>query len=115
MKYQESPRNPYKNVKGAIISASPKQIQSNLPSDEKEALENLITLQKKGLIVVTRTDKTGGFAIVDRTDYVNSMNMVLQNKIVNEMGVEINCYKEINMEEVKRHHLVMVQLAKKGL
>ena len=37
-----------KNVKGAIISASPRQIQSNLLSDEKEALENLITLQKKG-------------------------------------------------------------------
>ena len=73
------------SVKGAIISATSKHIQSNLPSDDKEALENLITLQKKGLIVVTRTDKTGGFAIVDRSDYVNSVNMVLQNKIINDI------------------------------
>ena len=48
------------SVKGAIISANPKQIQINLPSNEKEALENLITSQKKGLIVVKERIKLVG-------------------------------------------------------
>ena len=101
------------NVRGAILTGKAKKVHSNLPRDERNALNHLIALQKNGSIVVTRCDKTGSLAILDRSQYTTSMNEILSTKIRDNEGISRDCYAKSDMKEVMKDYESIGKLIKK--
>ena len=102
-------------VKAAINTNRPRKVAPNLTKEERKALSYLIDLQKQNKVVITKCDKTGGFAIVDRSDYVDNISEMLEASLVDSEGVENKCYQLIDKDTVEKHHTDIKRIIKYGL
>ena len=64
--YPEEIRTFVNSVKSELIGSKHNKVPPNLTKDEKDALSELIKLQKDGVIVIQPADKNGGIVILDR-------------------------------------------------
>ena len=101
-------------IKGEIKAATPRRLFSNLTKEETKALKDLNRMQKNGMIVVIRTDKSGGFAIVTRKDYQSEMLKIL-NSTIGKDGSEEKCYDKVDQDIIIRHYLSIKEIVKEGL
>ena len=102
-------------IKGTLNTVKPWKKFPNLKKEEQKALSSLISLQKKGKIVVMRCDKTGGFAVVNREDYVKDLKDLLAATIEDDNGVQKSCYEKIDMSLISKHHIEIKRFVKLGL
>ena len=58
------------SVKSDILGTESNKVRPNLTVEEKEALEELVDLQKFGELVIQLTDKGSGICILYRKDYI---------------------------------------------
>ena len=78
-------------IKGDILGTKPRRVFSNLTKTEKEALNELITLQKERKIVIKKADKgaamvpghfitggfiTGAFITADSSSALSSLSLI---------------------------------------
>jgi hypothetical protein len=72
-----------------------------LSTEEKEALTELIALQKAGKIVIQPADKGSGICILDRQDYESEAYRQLNDTQDAGNGVKTNYYKKVTEKTVK--------------
>ena len=68
---------------------------------EREALEELIALQKVGRIVIQPADKGFGIWVYDREDYVSEADRQLNDTMEDENGNKKNDYKKVTEKDIK--------------
>ena len=68
---------------------------------EREALEELIALQKVGRIVIQPADKGFGIWVYDREDYVSEADRQLNDTMEDENGNKKNYYKKVTEKDIK--------------
>ena len=83
-------------VESDLLQFDNQNIPSNLSKEEKEALKELISLQKLGRIVIQRCDKGGAVAIMDRDQYMLGIEEHLKSSITREDGSILPVYREID-------------------
>ena len=62
-------------------------------------LDEIVKMQKQGLIVCVPTDKTSGFAIFNREDYIEAMNRNLNHTFKDSDGTIRQRYTKINQDQ----------------
>ena len=66
------------------------------------------------MIVVIRTDISGGFAIITRKDYQSEMLKIL-NSTIGKDGSEEKCYVKVDQDIIIRHYLSIKEIVNEGL
>ena len=89
------------SVKSELLGSDFIKVKPNLTVDEREALEELVELQKSGAIVIQPADKGSGICILNREDYVNEANRQLNDTLVCEDGNQMKYYKKVSQETIK--------------
>ena len=69
-----------------IFGSDLNKVNSNLPPDEYEALQQLVEAQKRGLIVIKRADKGGATVIMNSVDYISGIQDHLKSTVKIENG-----------------------------
>ena len=67
---------------------------------EKQALTELVALQKAGVIVIRPADKGSGICILDREDYMKEAERHINDTLVCE-DEERNYYKKVCQESIQ--------------
>ena len=75
-----------KFVKSELIGTKHNRVPPNLTKDEKDALTELVKLQKDGVIVIQPADKNGGIVIMNRNNYINEATRQLEDTLEDENG-----------------------------
>ena len=88
-------------VHSEFLGADCKNVHPNLSTEEKEALTELIALQKAGKIVIQPADKGSGICILDRQDYESEAYRQLNDTQDAGNGVKTNYYKKVTEKTVK--------------
>ena len=92
-------------IRTDILSTKLNRVRNNLDYSEREAMNQLVNLQKAGKIVLQPTDKTGGLAIMDRSDYVAGLIDVLCDTYIDpQTGGSRNCYEIVDKSVVNEHY-----------
>ena len=74
-------------------------MRPNFTAKEMLGLEQVIKMEKQGLIVIVPTDKTSGFACFDREDYIESMIGLLNETSVLADGTKQKHYERISRDQ----------------
>jgi len=85
------------SIRTEILSTNLNRVRNNLSNSEREAMDNLVQLQKSGCITIQPCDKTGGLAIMDRVDYIAGMNDILFDTYIDPQTGQSNpCYEIVD-------------------
>lgn len=101
-------------IRTEILSSQLNKVQNNFSCKDKEALQNLINLQKSGEIVIQPCDKTGGFGIMNRGDYVNSFNEQLSAEHSDNNGNITPYYAPIDPEQINENKKIILEAVEEG-
>lgn len=82
-----------------VLGSDLNKIQTNLPVNEKRALDKLVLLQKERHITLKPTDKTGGVAVFNTDDYIKGMESLLHTKFTDSDGIDHPFFQPLNAME----------------
>ena len=75
-------------MKSDLLGSDSRNVNPNLTVAEREALVELVNLQKSGEIVIQPADKGSGICILDRNDYISEAERQLKDTLVCEDGTQ---------------------------
>ena len=87
----------------------------NIPAEEKEALGELIKLQKNRKIVIKPCDKGAGVIILDFEEYMRSCKEHLESEKVDSDGNTTKYYVEVNEQIVEMAKKKILNVIEEGL
>ena len=90
------------SVRSELVGAQHRRMGQNLTPGEKEALNELQTLQKEGKIVMQPGDKNAGICIMNREDYIQEAMRQLNDTYIDDAWETQHYYKKVSEEEVGR-------------
>ena len=102
-------------VKSELLGSEFKQAHPNLKKEEREALSELISLQKAGEIVIQPADKGSGICLLDRKDYEAESYRQLNESLVDEMGEETSYYRKVDEKVVKEQYDTIKKVLDEGV
>ena len=76
----------------------------NLTVEEREALKELVDLQKSGDIVIQPADKGSGICILDRKDYISEAERQLNDTLDCDDGTQREYYKKVSQDKIKEQY-----------
>ena len=91
-----------------------RQVKSNLPKEELEALKELIKLQKDRKIVIKQCDKGAGLVILNFDDFMKAADDHLTETMEDEEGNSKPYYKEVTEVHLDRARYNILQLVQSG-
>ena len=71
-----------------VLGSDLNKIHTNLPENEKRAMNEIVHLQKERIITLKPNDKTGGVSVLNTEDYIKSMDYLLHAKHTDSDGVD---------------------------
>ena len=113
--YPEEIKTFVNSVKSDLIGSKHKKVPHNLTKDEKDALAELIKLQKEGFIVIQPADKNGGIVIMNRDEYVDEAKRQLEDTLEDDQGEKINYYKKTKETEVAKQFKEVEKILNEGV
>ena len=90
-----------KSVESELLGTKCKDIHHNLSKEEREALDELLALQKAGSIAIQPADKGSGICILDRKDYEAEAYRQLKDTLEKD-GEKSNYYKNVAEKNSER-------------
>ena len=103
------------SVKSELLGTESKKVKPNLTIDEREALEELINLQKSGDIVLQPADKGSGICILHRKDYISEAQGQLNDTLVCEDGSTRKYYEKVNQDKIKEQFNQIKEVLNEGV
>ena len=103
------------SVKSELIGTDFKKVHPNLSDLEREALGELIALQKVGKIVIQPADKGSGICVFNREDYEAEAKRQLDDTLVNEHGQKKNYYKKVTEKTIKDQYNLIKDTLEEGV
>ena len=92
-----------------------KRIHHNITEQEKEALSELIALQKTGEIVIQPADKGFVICLFDRKDYETEAYRHLEDTMEDEFGQKSNYYKKVTENIVNDQYKEIKKVLEEGV
>ena len=103
------------SVKSELIGSKHKRVPPNLTKEEKDALAELIQLQKDGVIVIQPANKNSGMVIMNRKEYIDEAKRQLEDTLEDENGETQYYYKKSKETEVKKQFKEVEKIIKEGV
>ena len=103
-------------VESDLLSIPKRKLHQNLSEEEQKGLDQLVSKQRMGDLVIQKTDKGGGIAIMNRSDYIEKIEKEhLQSTVINKDGSKIKVYRKLDRQGVHWHHFLIKSAVKDAL